>query len=197
MSTKAALIIFQKNVVYGKVKTRLAATVGNDEAMWVYQQLLRHTYAATKGLAADKIVFYSDYKERADWDDAYQKKIQQGNDLGERMKQAFEDIFQNGYQKVIIIGTDCPELTERIIIDAFERLERYTIVIGPAADGGYYLLGMKALYPQLFENIHWSTDKVLSETLQHCRNNHLSYCLLSRLHDVDEEKDLVYMKTIV
>jgi len=124
------------------------------------------------------------------------KEKQHGNSLGERMNNAFNNVFEKKYSKAIIIGTDCPALTEKVINDAFEKLNNYDVVIGPANDGGYYLLGMKKLHQQLFKNINWSTETVFDATINICNNLNLSYCLLPVLNDVDEEKDLQHLKLL-
>lgn len=194
---KQALIIFQKNPVYGKVKTRLAATIGNEKALAIYRQLIQHTYLITHELKADKIVFYSDVIDENDnWNNEYLKQLQKGNDLGERMMNAFNYVFQKHYSNAIIIGTDCAELNEQMILNAFDNLNEYDVVIGPSVDGGYYLLGMKEITKHLFTAIEWSTNKVLNTTIERCHANNLSYFLLKELHDIDEEKDLAYMKVI-
>ena len=190
-----ALLIFVKSLIYGQVKTRLAVTVGNDRAIKIYQQLLVHSYAAFKNVCADKIVFYSDFIEDDIWkNDEFEKKIQQGNDLGERMKNAFNTAFEKRYEKVIIVGTDCPGIDDDILEIAFAKLDDHDMVIGPSTDGGYYLLGMKKAEPFLFENIEWSTGSVLKETIGRCTKNYWSYFLLPELTDIDEEKDLVHFK---
>jgi len=190
--TKDALLIFAKNPEAGKVKTRLAASMGNEVALAIYNQLLLHTVSVTRYLPFDKFVFYSSYIDEHDiWDSKhYYKKAQQGNDLGERMKSAFASIFYNGYDNAVIIGTDCPDLNAEIIESAFTSLQTYDVVIGPAEDGGYYLLGMKEMHGKLFEDIEWSTSKVLHCTLDKCAASQLSYYLLPVLNDIDEEKDL-------
>ena len=195
---KQALLIFTKNLIHGEVKTRLAATVGNELAFLIYSQLLEHTDSVTKDIPFDKFVFYSSKIEQDDvWNDSiYKKQVQTGNDLGERMRNAFAYAFNKDYQKVVIIGTDCPALTEKIIHDAFKSLEEADVVIGPASDGGYYLLGLKQLHPYLFENIQWSTANVFPETIKRCKQNNLLLLVLEQLHDVDEEQDLVYMEDI-
>lgn len=186
-----ALLIFVKNLVYGQVKTRLATSVGNDKAMKIYQQLLQHTHNVCKNIYADKIVFYSDFFEEDIWNkEEFKKEIQYGNDLGERMKNAFIKTFENEYEKVIIIGTDCPQIDQTILENAFTQLNDFDIVLGPATDGGYYLLGMKTFFASFFENIKWSTDTVLEKTLEICNQNTLSYFLLPELTDIDEEKDM-------
>jgi len=195
--TDNALIIFVKNLIEGHVKTRLAATLGNDGAMDIYKQLLKNTQNSILNFETDKIVFYSDFIEEEIWgNNLFQNKIQEGNDLGERMKNAFNSSFTAGYEKIIIIGTDCPGINKSILENAFMALNNLDIVIGPATDGGYYLLGMKKEYPFLFQNIEWSTDKVLQQTIDLCNKNRLSYFLLPELSDIDEEKDLIHFKTI-
>ncbi len=192
---KQVLIIFLKNAVYGKVKTRLAATVGDNRALKIYKQLIQYTHSIMLPLPADKIVFYSDAIDQNDmWQNGYQKQLQHGNNLGERMFNAFDCVFKNSYSEAIIIGTDCPELTQDIILNAFEKLNKYDVVIGPAADGGYYLLGIKTINRELFTEVEWSTDKVLQTTIKLCADNYLSYFLLEELHDIDEEKDLAYLR---
>jgi glycosyltransferase A (GT-A) superfamily protein (DUF2064 family) len=90
----------------------------------------------------------------------------------------------------VIIGTDCPDLNASVIMNAYVYLEDHDIVIGPASDGGYYLLGMKKLHPRLFEKIDWSTGKVLAQTLKICESSNLSTFLLPELSDIDDENDL-------
>jgi len=190
--TNNCLIIFTRNPVYGKVKTRLAATVGDDVALKVYQFLVDHTAQVAYGVDAVRTIYYSDTVVNADvWDEADRKVLQEGVGLGERMSNAFRDVLNGGWGKAIIIGTDCYELTRDIIDNAFAQLDQYDVVVGPALDGGYYLLGMKEHYPELFDGIAWSTDSVLQETLSRCDNLLLRYFLLPDLSDIDEEKDLV------
>jgi hypothetical protein len=195
--TNHALIVFVKNLVNGQVKTRLAATLGNEQAMGIYQKLVTHTHDVVQFFTADKFVFYSTFIEDAIWqNNLFHKEIQTGIDLGERMKNAFKSIFEKGYQKAIIIGTDCPGINESILKDAVSNLNDFDIVIGPATDGGYYLLGMKKMHSFLFENIEWSTNKVLQQTINLSNLHKLSYFLLPELSDVDEEKDLIHLNTL-
>ncbi|WP_026464674.1 TIGR04282 family arsenosugar biosynthesis glycosyltransferase [Adhaeribacter aquaticus] len=190
--TKNLLIIFVKNPELGKVKTRLAATVGNIEALRIYQLLLDRTRNITADLACDKIVYYAGFIPELDsWDkEIYQKTVQEGADLGIRMLHAFEQGFQAGYTRICIIGSDCYELTPSILDQAFEELQTKEVVIGPSTDGGYYLLGMNSLQPELFQNKNWSTATVLPETLETLQEKALAYGLLPVLTDIDEEKDL-------
>ena len=188
---KQALIIFARNPVRGKVKTRLAATMGDDKALSIYQSLLEHTVQITQQLPYDCYVFYADGISKNDvWpDDLYLKKNQEGKDLGQRMLHAFDTLFQQGYQKIIIIGTDCFELSSFILLDAFTALDEKEVVICPSEDGGYYLLGMRQFFPFLFEEKAWSTDSVYSSTVQQLVIQNIRYEILPILNDIDTEDD--------
>ena len=196
---KQAIIIFAKNLIYGQVKTRLATTIGNDMALSVYQHLLHHTASVVNYLPIDKIVFYSTILEEEDlWNkEVYKKQLQTGNDLGERMRNAFDYAFEQGNKEVAIIGTDCLEITSAIIMNAFAYLKNNDVVIGPASDGGYYLLAMKQAHHPLFQNIEWSTDEVLKMTLAICTQLNLTVHLLPQLSDVDNEHDLSEEQKII
>lgn len=189
---KQALIVFVRHPELGKVKTRLAATLGDEAALSIYKKLLQHTLVATEKVAADKFIFYSEDIVKDDlWQTpGYFKATQGEGNLGDRMRHAFETVFAKGYEKVCIIGSDCHELSATIINEAFSLMDSTDIVIGPATDGGYYLLGMKQLHTELFNLQHWSTMHVLQETLALVRELNLSYQTLQTLADVDEEKDV-------
>ena len=193
---KKALIIFVRKPELGKVKTRLAATMGEEKALAVYRKLLEHTHYISEGVKAERFVFYFDEIEENDlWSDGnFIKRLQSPGDLGEKMHNAFAGLFDEDYNDVAIIGSDCYELTTAIIEDAFEMLQQNDLVIGPANDGGYYLLGMKKLCMELFSNIQWSTEKVLAQTLAACTSAGLSHSLLPKLTDIDTEADLNSMQ---
>ncbi len=189
-STSDLLLIFTRNPELGKCKTRLAATTGNQIALDIYNFLLEHTSEITKGLKAEKYVYYSEEI----WEDdiwqakTYTKKLQQGIDLGERMRNAFTDGFQKGFQKIIIIGSDMYDLSEKDIENAFSMLNDHDFVIGPATDGGYYLLGMKSLEEKLFSNKVWGTGNVLKHTLEDLKET--NYAILEERNDVDVYEDI-------
>ncbi len=187
---KQRLIIFYRNPVLGKVKTRLAATVGDAQALAVYLRLASHTFQVAEQCDCDKVIYYSDAIDSEDQWKSFDKAIQRGNDLGERMKNAFHESFELGYESIIIIGTDCLELNPSHILNAFQLLKNKKAVIGPAADGGYYLLGMNSLYENLFSGKVWGTSSVLRDTLNDFSHMAISYGQLEILNDVDEEKDL-------
>ncbi|HZH95068.1 MAG TPA: TIGR04282 family arsenosugar biosynthesis glycosyltransferase [Flavisolibacter sp.] len=187
----SAIIIFVRNPEWGKVKTRLAATVGNNKALEIYIQLLEHTLNITKDLAAHKYVFYADAIPDDDlWKEAgYHRLLQSDGDLGTKMRLAFQTLFANGYKNIIIIGSDCIELTPRILENAFGQLETHDVVIGPANDGGYYLLGMKGLHESFFQNKAWSTGEVYTATVADFNSLQLSFYSLPVLIDIDTEED--------
>jgi rSAM/selenodomain-associated transferase 1 len=187
-----ALIIFVRNPELGKVKTRLAADVGNENALLIYKKLLQHTFEITQQSQAHKFIFYADKIEPDDmWQqENYFKLLQDKKDLGNRMQSAFENIFKKGYNKVCIIGSDCFELSADMIDKSFAYLDTYDLIIGPANDGGYYLLAMKNEIKDVFKNIDWSTEKVLQQTIKKTREKKYTYLLLDKLNDVDTVTDV-------
>lgn len=191
-TSRKAIIIFIKNPEKGKVKTRLAKDIGEEEALNIYLSLLKKTRDVTNKADADKFIFYSNYIDgQDDWDsNAYHKLLQRGLDLGERMYHAFKSIFSKNYFKAIIIGSDCPQLSVEILNEAFNKLDSRDFVLGPAKDGGYYLLGMKKIEPEIFQNKSWSTSTVLEDTITDIGNMNKTYWLLQELSDIDTADDL-------
>ena len=188
--TKNLLLIFTRNPELGKAKTRLAKTVGDETALEIYKFLLDKTKEVTSNLSCDKAVYYSvKVRENDIWNsDVFQKHQQEGEDLGIRMLNAFKDGFERGYEKVMIIGSDLYDLTPNHINDAFSKLDTNDVVIGPAEDGGYYLLGMKTLQPAIFKNKKWGTATVRKDTLNDLHK--VSVHLLEELNDVDVFDDI-------
>jgi len=189
---KDLLIIFVKNPILGQVKSRLAYDIGPQNALEVYRILLKHTRDITQDLNCDKVVFYFNHIEENDlWgNEQYLKLVQSGNDLGEKISNAFELGFNRGYEKICIIGSDCWEIDKGIINEAFKNLDHNQLVIGPASDGGYYLLGMDEYFPFLFQNKSWSTEKLAAETLGDAKAHHLKTYTLITLNDIDTGEDL-------
>lgn len=175
----------------GKVKTRLAQDIGDEKALLVYEKLLNKTLEISLPLRCPKFVYYDEAINPHDlWNVAgYVKKLQEGADLGERMFNAFKDLLYLGFEKVLIIGSDCFELKTEIIEDAFRSLSEYKAVIGPASDGGYYLLGMNVLIPELFFDKAWSTDQLMEQTINELSRMGISYDLLQELNDIDDIED--------
>ncbi|MBX9889139.1 MAG: TIGR04282 family arsenosugar biosynthesis glycosyltransferase [Flavobacteriaceae bacterium] len=187
---KNLILIFTRNPELGKVKTRLAATIGNENALEIYIQLLEHTKKVALETPYDKQVLYSEEINTNDmWEANYfQKKLQVGTDLGERMHNAFQGGFNDGYEKIVIIGSDLIALESSDISSAISKLDDNDIVIGPAEDGGYYLLGMKKVPENIFSNKEWGTDTVLKDTLIDIAS--LKYLLLEEKNDIDTYEDI-------
>lgn len=193
-----AIIVFQKKAEPGKVKTRLAKSIGKVRAAQVYAFLLDHTYNQLEPLDADIFIFYQgELDKERDLKGNYFTVPQKGNNLGEKMSNAFDLVLAKGYERVLIIGTDCYELGTKHIDDGFQGLKENDLVIGPACDGGYYLLGMKRFYPSLFENMTWSNSKVFERTMGRARELNLSTCFLPVLNDVDTYEDLGELKELL
>lgn len=190
IASNRLLMIFTRNPELGKCKTRLAATIGNQSALDVYKFLLAHTAHLTKNVNAAKQVWYSEeIWENDHWNDAiYDKKLQIGTDLGVRMANAFQSGFESGYEKIIIIGSDMYDLSKADLENAFEQLDKTDFVIGPAEDGGYYLLGMKFFKADLFKNKNWGTETVLKNTRQNLEEENIH--LLEVRNDVDFYEDI-------
>ncbi|UOQ50741.1 TIGR04282 family arsenosugar biosynthesis glycosyltransferase [Hymenobacter cellulosivorans] len=189
------LLIFARHPALGLVKTRLAYTVGEAEALRVYEELLDHTRAAADGVAATKTLWLAGEPPLGpnaftEWQ-AYEQRPQPTGELGERMHQAFGAAFAEGATRCVIIGTDCPELTSTHLEQAFAHLASHDVVVGPALDGGYYLLGMNTLIPDFFQNKAWSTDTVLADTLADADRLGLRVAQLPPLSDVDTASDLL------
>lgn len=185
------LMIFIRNPEMGKVKTRLASDVGDTEALRIYQRLLETTRKVAGKVKAGKQLWYSTFVDPKDaWpEEHFEKQLQPQGDLGKRMATAFTNAFETGFQKVVIIGSDCPGISSELIENAFDKLSDHNVVVGPANDGGYYLLGMSSFW-DLFENVAWSSPKVLPETIKKMRKFGLKYFMLPELTDLDTIEDL-------
>ena len=186
------LMIFAKYPEEGKVKTRLARTIGEKNAVRIYRKLLEHTFEIANVAPADRALFMAGKVKTVPGLEHYDFPhfVQKGKDLGEKMKKAFERSFGQGYKRVVIIGSDCWELSEDVLREAFEALRDHDVVLGPAEDGGYYLLGMREIVSELFVNKKWSSPDVFLDTLLDLKSKNLKYHLLPTLKDVDEETDL-------
>ncbi|MBQ0768958.1 MAG: TIGR04282 family arsenosugar biosynthesis glycosyltransferase [Bizionia sp.] len=196
MKTKTIIITFTRNPELGKCKTRLAKTIGDEAALRVYRFLIAHTESVLNEIKCDKAVYYSvKIRDKDIWDsNKYQKHQQQGDNLGLRMLHAFETAFKANYLKVIIVGSDLYDLKPSHINDAILALDTSDAVIGPAEDGGYYLLGLKTLNPDVFINKEWGTETVFQDTINDLKNS--SVHLLETLNDIDVYEDLAHNTTL-
>jgi rSAM/selenodomain-associated transferase 1 len=196
-SLKKALILFAKRPVPGRVKTRLTPPLTAGEAAELYRCMLEDILAKTAGLAGvDRHIFYEPDPEAAAYFARLARPIpaapQRGVDLGERMANAFADLFAAGYGEIAIIGTDLPDLPITYIVESFLRLaeEGIDAVYGPSRDGGYYLLALRELHGDLFRDIIWSSETVLEKSLERGERRGLGMALLPLWHDVDTAEDL-------
>ena len=193
--SQPALIIFARYPLKGKVKTRLAEDTGEDFAFNFYklcsENILREI---GKLYSFDKYLFYADEadgKRILDWAGTnFFYFAQSSSDLGKRMLSAFETVFNRGNNSAIIIGTDVPDLNNLIIKEAEIQLQKNDLVIGPAFDGGYYLLGMKKPYKELFYNIEWGMGSVFQSTINNAKELNLKTHLVDKLYDIDTINDL-------
>lgn len=184
------VIVFCKNSLIGKVKTRLAKSIGGLNALKIHDLLVSKTISVLKQIENDVVVFHSDFIPNDNkWSFTKFQKIQNGKDLGVRMKKAFEWGFEVGYQKICIIGTDLWTIEKKIFRETFIALKKIDIVFGPAKDGGYYLLGLKKINYSIFNLNSWGTSKVLDDTVKKIDNTE-TVCYLQELNDIDTEEDL-------
>lgn len=192
MNDERLLIIFSKNPEAGQVKTRLARDVGEKKALEIYEILREHTALVTAKVSAERMVFYSSFIPSSDLfrTTTFGFRLQEGADLGERMFHAIRSGFEAGFRHIVLIGTDCYELSSEILDQAFSALERSDAVVGPATDGGFYLIGLNRLIPELFLNREWSTSAVLRESIRILHCHETPYELLSELSDIDTFDDL-------
>ena len=198
-SEPKALILFAKDPVEGKVKTRLQTLLDAKTACQFYLRILEDTIALM-GSVADVDLFIgihpandSGYFDRFDSSHKIKTFNQEGADLGQKMRHAFQQRFKERYKSVVIIGADSPTLPVEYIEQAL-RTERQ-VVMGPCTDGGYYLVGMSQSFTEIFEGVPWGTDRVLSETLLKIQEVRASLELLPVWYDVDRPEDLHFLKT--
>jgi len=187
------VIVFVKNPELGKVKTRLAQTLGDQQALDIYHQLVAYTRNMLLELEGVKrIVYYSSFIDENDewYPTHFAKRLQVQEDLGTRIMSAVREVFAE-CSKVVIIGSDCPQLTSDHIQKAFDLLATHHLVLGPSLDGGYYLLGLDSYEPDLFQEITWSTDVVARQTLEKAEAKGLTSCKLEPLSDIDHEEDWI------
>jgi len=186
---KEVVLVFQKNAILGKVKTRLASGMGELRALEIYRHLIQLTYSALEDVPVPVWTYFSDFIPESPYPSVEKCFVQEGQDLGERMANAFARSFELGMDKVVLIGTDCPMLQSQHLNQAFEALTHFDLVVGPATDGGYYLIGMNRRADYLFEGITWSTSQVLSQTLNVASQHGLTTTLLHELDDIDTQED--------
>ncbi len=187
--TKELIIVFVKNIKLGKVKTRLAKTIGDQAAFEVYKELVEVTEKATNSTDTDTRIYFSDVVIEDKWKGGY-KAVQKGNNLGERMKHAFKKGFDDGYERIVLIGSDLPDINSEHLKNGLQAMLYNDVVFGPAIDGGYYLIGLSELKDFVFDNKPWSQSNLLDITLKELKQKNITFQLLRPLNDIDTFEDL-------
>ena len=180
------------------VKSRLALHLGNERAAEIYREFAETVVANVTPRTPE-----NDYEINLSFAPESAAQLitawfprhhlfspQQGSDLGERMNNAFQHAFAAGYTKALLIGSDCPDISPEILAQGFTLLDAHNIVVGPAHDGGYYLIGLRRLEPGLFCSMDWGTERVLQQTLDTINDAGLTVALLPQLRDIDRIEDL-------
>ncbi len=191
------LLVFTRYPEPGEVKTRLIPTLGAEGAASAHRSLTVHALQTARTFAvnnpAELIVYFDGpsirgMQELFGYEFCY--RPQAPGDLGQRMSAALADSLGRGRRRVVLIGSDCPGITEKVLSAAFSRLNDHDLVLGPATDGGYYLIGLTALYPELFHDLPWGTPRVLALTQTRAAGLCLRTALLKPLADIDRPEDL-------
>jgi len=203
VSERASILFFVKFPERGQVKTRLAAAFGDDAALTLYQSFVAHLQITLNTCGRPWTIYYAPAEARdrmrAWLGTGNTYTAQRGSDLGERMMNAFQDAFRTGVEQAILIGSDVPAITEDILNEGLRSLQHSEAVVGPAMDGGYYLIGFNAnsFQPQAFEHIEWSTDTVFERTMDILSRRGQRVHVLPTLRDIDTPDDLeAHLKTI-
>lgn len=203
MDGSRAIIIMTRYPEPGRVKTRLIPALGDAGACLLHRKMVEHTMATVRDFIlvfpADIFVFFHGGSEKlmASWlGDEAAYLPQAAGSLGDKMKDAFLAVFNRGYETAMMMGTDCPAIDSPLLSQAFSFMDQADMVVGPAADGGYYLLGLKQVYDPLFKGISWGTVVVLTQTLLAARNENLKVSRLPELRDIDRPEDLVNLKDL-
>ena len=193
------LIIFTRYPVPGTTKTRLIPALGAEGAAALQKQLTEHTIRQVQCLNAAVTIYFSGgtLVQMKSWlGDQWEFQPQTGDDLGDRLINAIQHSKDSGYERTVVIGIDCPEITTEILGAAFTALENNDVVLGEATDGGYYLIGLQRLIPELFQDMQWGIDSVLAETLQRTENLDLKAQILRPLSDIDYPEDLAIWERV-
>lgn len=188
------LIIFTRYPEAGLVKTRLIPALGEAGAAEIHKIMTEETVkmALKTGIEIEIHFTGGSYKQIQKWlGNRFKYRDQAGGTLGERLSDSFNQAFSEGLKRAIIIGTDCPEITSNHIREAFTLLQKSDLVLGPALDGGYYLIGLSSFHHNLFKNIKWGSNLVYQQTMATARNLNLKIAELEKLADIDRPEDLL------
>ena len=190
------LVFFLRFPEEGKVKTRLAESIGNKHATELYRCFIEDMAETIKNIDTEIIINFTPKEKEEEMRQLIGCNFlllpQIGYDLGRKMMNAFYDAFKMGYEKVILIGSDIPDIDEEIIETAFEKLNSHNVILGPCFDGGYYLIGFDrdSFHYDIFDEIKWGSDSVLQHTIEIIKEDGLEVVLLPELNDIDDFEDL-------
>lgn len=196
MTMERVILVFMKAPRTGQVKTRLALKVGDAMALELYRAFVEDVLSTCRATAYSVTVMVAEadgLEEVRSWlGDGYSYAVQEGDDLGERMSNALRRIFERGWRQALLIGSDIPDLPAEIIREGFEALDSHDAVVGPARDGGYYLIGFRSggFRSSVFEGVEWSAGSVFSHTCGLLAENLLSFKVLPHWNDIDTPDDL-------
>jgi rSAM/selenodomain-associated transferase 1 len=204
MGLKEALVLMAKAPREGEVKTRLIGVLGPEEATELYRNFLRDAFALMEEIWQERetlslVLCYTPEGEEEAFESIEREGslmlAQRGENLGERLRNCFADLFESGFDSIVALGADSPTLPRDLLIEAFESLtDENDVVIGPAEDDGYYLIGMRKLHERVFEDIPWGTAGVLSRTQERARESGLNLLMLPVWYDVDTPEELEKLK---
>jgi rSAM/selenodomain-associated transferase 1 len=182
--------MFAKYWEPGRVKTRLAAAIGDPAASRLYRRFVLTLLQRFAGVGQRRVLAYTPAERRTEFEslapDGWLLAAQIDGDLGQRMQDYFADAFRRGATRVILVGSDSPNLPVDYVNDAFQQLDKYPVVLGPADDGGYYLVGAARSVPPMFSGIQWSSPQVWSQTVSRLRDADCPYGVLPAWYDVDD-----------
>ena len=199
VSKRERVILFLKDFQAGRVKTRLAARLGDQGALEMYRAMVADLLANLEPLKDIIVPYFDSYPEAIESVSSVSAllsqgklKVQEGWDLGDRMSNAFREVFSDGAERAVLIGSDIPQIDSDLLAEYFEKLRQFPMAIGPAADGGYYLIGFQrgSFTPEIFDGIEWSTEVVFQQTVEKIRSFELPCYVGKELQDIDTIEDL-------
>ncbi len=199
VSRRDRVILFLKDFQAGRVKTRLAARLGDQGALDMYRAMVADLLANLEPLKDIIVPYFDSYPEAIESDSSVsvllsqgKLRVQEGWDLGDRMSNAFREVFSDGAERAVLIGSDIPEIDDDLLEGYFKMLRTFPMAIGPAADGGYYLIGFQKqrFDPRLLSGVEWSTELVFEQTLEKARSLELLCYVGKELQDIDTIEDL-------
>jgi rSAM/selenodomain-associated transferase 1 len=202
MNSTERIILFLKTFQAGRVKTRLASSLGDQRALKIYTALVAELLTGIQPIRDKVIPYFNETPQVDDLPstiaallDQNRIRVQRGDELGVRMSNAFQEVFSTGAKRAVLIGSDVPRIDSDLLKVYLEALHSSPMVLGPAGDGGYYLIGFQrdCFDPTLFSGIEWSTERVCEQTLEKARSRGLSCYVGRQLQDVDTVHDLEYL----